>query len=336
MPPVTVIIPVYNRLKYLEQAIHSALHQTHPAVQVVVVDDGSPLDPAPVVAPFADKVLFLRKSNDGLAAARNFGIAAATGAYLLFLDDDDFLQPDAIETLLAALRNFPGARWAAGRFFYVDEAGRPLPRKHHCVFESGNIYPRMIHENLMGATSTVLVETALVRSLGGFDVSRRYHCLAEDYDLWIAVAKASSVAAVQTPVTNYRVHPQQKSTADPAKHTLAIIELLQKHRSLALPSEVPEFDRSIAQEYLGLGDVYYVADQTDQAREAWRSALAADPRRAGCPMHLRFFKSRLPRSVVALCRGLRGWAHNLGRRRQGGDIPQAQQASPIAPSRPAG
>lgn len=306
-PLVTVIIPVYNRLNYLEHAIRSALDQTHPAVEVVVVDDGSPQDPGPVIAPFSNRVRLLRKPNGGQASARNFGIAAASGDYLLFLDDDDFLQPDATETLLAALGTFPAARWAAGRFFYVDEAGRRLSRRHGCVFESGNIYPRMIHENLMGAPSTVLVEARLVRSLGCFDETRRYHRLAEDYDLWLAVAKASPVAAVQTSVTNYRLHPQQTSKADPAKHSLAIIEVREKHRALALPSEAGEFDRSIAQEYLGMGDTYYVADQTDQARQAWRSALAADPRRAGWPMRLRFCKSRLPRSVLALGRGLRGW-----------------------------
>jgi GT2 family glycosyltransferase len=330
-PLVSVIIPVYNRLQYLEQAIRSAMCQTHPAIEVVVVDDGSPLDPGPIVAPFRDRVLFLRKPNGGLASARNFGIAAASGAYLSFLDDDDFLQPEAIETLFAALGKCPGARWAAGRFFYVDEAGQRCAKKHHCRFESGDIYPQMIRENLMGAPSTVLIETELVRSLGCFDVNRRQHRLGEDYDLWLAAAKASPVAAVPAQVTNYRVHPQQISTTSAAKLALALIEVLEKHRALAAPSDVAEFDRSIAQEYLGLGDFYYVTDQIGQAQEAWRNALTADPRRAGWPMHMRFCKSRLPRSVVALGRGLRGWAHSWRRYQKAAE----ETPSPMVSSRSA-
>src|SRR5438128_12692599 len=102
-PLVCVIIPVYNRVQFLRQAIESVLAQTHSAVEIIVVDDGSPIDPGPVVDSFGPAVRLLRKTNGGLASARNVGIANAAGEYLLFLDDDDFLEPDALQTLLVAV-----------------------------------------------------------------------------------------------------------------------------------------------------------------------------------------------------------------------------------------
>jgi glycosyltransferase involved in cell wall biosynthesis len=309
-PLVSVIIPVYNRLQYLRQAISSALEQTHPAVEVVVVDDGSPADPEPIVAQFAERVLFLRTENRRQAAARNTGIAAASGEYLLFLDDDDFLEPDAIENLLKAIGNYPAARWAAGRFWYAGADGKPSSRTHHIVLESGNIYQRLIHSCLMGVPSTVLAEAAAVRDLGGFDDAKKLH-MAEDYDLWLSLSKVSPIAAIKDFVTNYRLHATQFTSVNRAPHAMAIIEVLRKHRSLALPADRAEFDRSIAQTYKELGDELYVSLRVDEARDAWRTAIETDHDLAGLSMTLRFCKSRLPRALLRLLRKIAAHARDL-------------------------
>src|SRR3954451_25257002 len=105
---VSVIIPVHNRVQYLACAIESALGQAYPDVEGIVVDDGSPVDPAPVLAAFGDRVRFTRKVNGGLASARNWGIRRSSGEYVLWLDDDDFLERTALDDLRVALAECPG------------------------------------------------------------------------------------------------------------------------------------------------------------------------------------------------------------------------------------
>jgi glycosyltransferase involved in cell wall biosynthesis len=95
-PRVSVIIPTHNRRDLLRAAVDSALAQTYPDVEVIVVDDGSTDDTTTAMAQYAGRVVYLRQTNQGVAAARNTGIWAATGEYLTFLDDDDLIHPDKL------------------------------------------------------------------------------------------------------------------------------------------------------------------------------------------------------------------------------------------------
>ncbi len=300
-PLVTVIIPVYNRLQYLKQAIESALGQTHSRVQVVVVDDGSPLDPAPVLAEFGPRVELHRKANGGLASARNLGIARAAGEYLLFLDDDDFLEPTAIETLLRALRA-AGAAWAAGRYAYVNAAGQPLQHGERYRYESGDVYGRMVFNNLMGAPSVVLARADVVRSLGCFDEG---FLLSEDWDFWLTMARDYPLCAVQEVVSNYRVHSQQISKQW-ARHFEFHLRVLSKHRERARPGYASLFTQGIARMHLRYGDGLYVNGRPAEAREQWERARRLDPRLGGRSLYFRMAKSRLPRPLLTAARRLAG------------------------------
>lgn len=105
--PVSVsgIITAYDRPDFLREAIASALAQTRPLTELIVVDDGSPNELASVVASFGDRVRYLRlPTNRGANAARNAGVAAATGEVVAFLDDDDRWQPSKIESQLRRLQ----------------------------------------------------------------------------------------------------------------------------------------------------------------------------------------------------------------------------------------
>ena len=93
-PLVSVIIPVYNRAEYLAQAVASVLAQTHPAVEVMVVDDGSTCDVLSSLKA-SEGVRVFRKENGGQGSARNFGLSRAAGDFVLFLDDDDLLERTA-------------------------------------------------------------------------------------------------------------------------------------------------------------------------------------------------------------------------------------------------
>ncbi len=117
MSSVSVIIPVFNDVAYIEEALRSALGQTHAPFEVIVVDDGSTDGSADVARGFGDAVTVLSQANGGISAARNAGLAAATGEVIAFLDADDIWPLDSIALRLAPMQADPAL---AGAFGLVD------------------------------------------------------------------------------------------------------------------------------------------------------------------------------------------------------------------------
>ena len=131
----SVIVPVYNVQAYLSACVKSVVEQAGPADwECILVDDGS-TDACPAMcdafAQLCPGVTVIHRSNGGLAAARNTGIKAAKGKWLLFLDSDDYWPPHMLEKLRAALAAAPGYRWYVCRYLEQDESqgmdARPYP-----------------------------------------------------------------------------------------------------------------------------------------------------------------------------------------------------------------
>lgn len=100
MPVVSIIVPIYNVEKYLEKCIHSILNQTYKNLEIILVDDGSPDRCGEICDQYAKKdgrIIVLHQKNRGLGAARNAGIARASGKYLLFIDSDDYVDAELAE-----------------------------------------------------------------------------------------------------------------------------------------------------------------------------------------------------------------------------------------------
>ena len=121
---VSVVITTYNDSQFLPEAIESALAQTVPPDEVIVVDDGSTDDPGAVVSRYPN-VRLIRQANQGLAAARNTGWRAACGRYLVFLDADDRLMSKALASNLHRFDQRPDCAFVYGGFRYID-ARRPI------------------------------------------------------------------------------------------------------------------------------------------------------------------------------------------------------------------
>jgi CDP-glycerol glycerophosphotransferase len=125
VPRISVIVPIYNVERYLEQSLESAANQTFGDLEVIMVDDGSTDASAEIARGFAardERFTLLTQANGGLSAARNTGLPHATGEYLAFLDSDDVLPPDAYERLLAALES-SGSDFATGNVHRLSAWG---------------------------------------------------------------------------------------------------------------------------------------------------------------------------------------------------------------------
>ena len=207
---VSVVIPAYERADVVGRAIDSALAQTVSDIEILVVDDGSTDDTEAVVDGYDDdRVRYLaHDTNRGVSAARNTGVAAATGEYVAFLDSDDEWLPRKLERQLSALDG-RGEEWVGA---YCDvmtadlsTAGRLATLLSDKLFRSRA--PReggrelaealLSMQVFMGPGSTLLVERSVLAETGGFDEGLSIY---EDWDLVLRVLAAGKLAYVDEPL----------------------------------------------------------------------------------------------------------------------------------------
>lgn len=211
-PLVSVVIPCYKQAHFLPGALESVFAQTHPAVEAVVVNDGSPDDTDAVARGFGGRIRYVSQANAGLPAARNAGIAAARGDFLLFLDADDLLPERAIERAVSAAAGRDGALVVSGWRKFAAAPHEPLEPDRFPA--GGDPFPRLIHDNL-APPNAYLVPRPLAERLGGFTVDRAiYAC--EDWDFWLRAALAGAeLVAVAHVGAYYRVAPGSMSANRP-------------------------------------------------------------------------------------------------------------------------
>jgi len=197
---VSVVIPCFKQTHFLPQAIESVLAQDHPHLEVIVVDDGSP-DNVEAVASRYPGVHCLRQPNGGLAAARNAGLKEARGGFLLFLDADDRLLPEAIGLGLGALREDPEAMMAAGTWKLIGEEGEPLPADPPQLPDEA--YPALLESCFISTPAAVLYRRTLFEELAGFDPTVS---ASADYDVYLRTAASHPVRLHPHPVAEYRRH----------------------------------------------------------------------------------------------------------------------------------
>ena len=204
-PLVSVIIPCYNGEAYLEEAIESALAQTYQPVEIIVVDDGS-TDGSPAVA-HRFPVRYLRQYNRGLTETRNRGIRESRGEYLVFLDADDRLRPEAIETGITAMLERPECAMVVGDHVFVSEDGGHLrASRKRCLVASH--YEALLRSNFIEMISSVLFRRSVVEEVGAFDTGLR---VAEDYELYLRIARNYPICCHRSVVAEYRIHQTNAS-----------------------------------------------------------------------------------------------------------------------------
>jgi len=163
-PLVSIIIPAYNSGSRIAETIGSCLEQTYPELEVIVVDDGSKDDTAAIAGRFMhdSRVRVITRENSGACAARNHGIRLSKGKYLQFLDADDLLSPDKIESQVDALEKEPGtmAMCTTVHFFDgQDPYQQPLPDESFFLYDTGD--PASFLTRLWGGDGkTSMVQTS--------------------------------------------------------------------------------------------------------------------------------------------------------------------------------
>lgn len=203
---VAVILTTYNDATYLREALSSVFAQERHANEVIVVDDGSFVSPAPILADFP-KATLLRKSNGGLSSARNLGLHRARSRYITFLDADDRLEPNAIASGLACFARRPDAAMVYGGHRRIRANGDRAGCDNYTAV-SEDAYCDLLSGNRIGMHATVLYRREVILALGGFDEGLR-RC--EDYDLYLRIARRYPIASHPEIIAEYRWHGHNMS-----------------------------------------------------------------------------------------------------------------------------
>jgi glycosyltransferase involved in cell wall biosynthesis len=244
---VSVVIPTHNRSRLLRQSLRSALSQADVRFEVIVVDDGSGDDTGAVIAGAGDpRVVSLRHDrSQGLSASRNHGADKASGDWIAFLDDDDVWSPHKLSRQLQAA-NATERSWVYVGCVNVDDSlqilgGAPPPPPEEVV----RMIPR---SNLIpGSASSVALRRDVFHRLGPFDVALRS---AEDWEMWIRLARHGPPAWVPEPLVAQRLHAANMSLrADVILGAVASVE--RRHHVHALRGPLY---RWIAASYLRTGE----------------------------------------------------------------------------------
>jgi glycosyltransferase involved in cell wall biosynthesis len=203
---VSVIIPCYNQAHFLSEAIESGLAQTYRTMEILVVDDGSPDNTAELVARFPG-VRCLRQQNRGLAEARNAGFYASGGEYVIFLDADDRLAPDAVDAHLHCFAKHPEAGFVVGDIDQIATDGSYRDSPRWPIVET-NHYEELLKVNHVANTIAVMFRRLVLEAVGGFDNSL---AAAADYELLLRSARSFPSAHHRTVVAQYRRHTTNMS-----------------------------------------------------------------------------------------------------------------------------
>jgi glycosyltransferase involved in cell wall biosynthesis len=223
LPSVSIVITAYNQAQFLAEAIESCVSQSVPS-SIFLVNDGSTDNTTEIAKQFSS-ICVITQARKGLSAARNVGLAAASGKFLIFLDADDRLLPDAISRNLLCFESHLDAGLVYGAFRTIDVSGKVLNTLP--IQDLGpDPYRTLLSGNRIGMHGTVMYKRDCLLEIGGFDTSLR---ACEDFDVYLRMARRFPIAHTGGLIAEYRLHSAQM-TRDCARILKGALTVLRKHR----------------------------------------------------------------------------------------------------------
>ncbi|MEG4109372.1 glycosyltransferase family 2 protein [Microcoleus sp. S13_C5] len=243
LPLVSVIIPAYNAESFIEETLKSVLAQTYPAIEVLVVDDGSQDRTAEIVEKISKKyshVQLVKQQNAGVAAARNLGIQKSRGEYIAPIDADDIWYPENIEKQVQCM--LEGGEEVGVVYSWtvdLDEKGW-LTGGFRSYRIEGDVYGTLIGHNFIGNASASLIRRSCLEKVGVYDktLKERNAQGCEDWDLYLRIAEIYQFRAVPEFLIGYRRMYNTMSTNYTTmanSHSLMLQAAKQRH------PEIPDF-----------------------------------------------------------------------------------------------
>jgi glycosyltransferase involved in cell wall biosynthesis len=279
-PLVSVIIPTYNRSRYIAEAIRSVQGQTHTDVEIIVADDGSTDNTRDIVSKFDPGVTYLQLPHRGQpAATRNAGLRAAEGEYVAFLDSDDLFLPGKLALQLGALEQHPEAGLAySNGYFFRDDPQVPTGRTLDGLpTPTGDALSDLLRGNFL-TSPVVLVRHDCLDAVGAFDESPELFAV-EDYDLWLRIAVRFPFVYAPGDVAAIRRHEESisRDVASLRSRALAVLAKLEaSHPELTSPQRAA-LNEGFARHHGAIAEALLrrreLPEGLDHLRQAFRYSL---------------------------------------------------------------
>ncbi|WP_282604539.1 glycosyltransferase family 2 protein [Pelagibius sp. Alg239-R121] len=205
-PNVTVIVPTFNRAKYLPECLDSLTGQTAKAARIIVVDDGSTDETPSILEGYGAEIDAVRKDNSGKSSALNLALPMVDSEYVWIFDDDDVAHPDALKHHLDGLEG--KGRYGFSYSSYqragtnADGSIQPGPIRHADHYEGRALFVQLLEENLLPQPS-ILVRTGCYREMGPFDERL---VRSQDYEMLLRLSRRYPAAVVEEVTYYYREH----------------------------------------------------------------------------------------------------------------------------------
>ncbi len=199
----SVIIPFYNNVSWLIEAVESVLNQDVLDYEIIVINDGSKEDMSLFLQKYESKIIYKWKENGGPASARNCGIQIAKGEYIAFLDSDDLWYKSKLRLQVDFMRN-TGAIWSHTNYaLFKDYSTKKVYRIINTDYFNGIVFPRCLASTPV-ATSSVMIKAKFLRDNPTlrFNEEMRF---GQDWYLWINIAIREPIFALSDVLTKFRI-----------------------------------------------------------------------------------------------------------------------------------
>ncbi len=233
MERVSVIIPLYNKEKYIAKAISSVLNQSFVDFELIIVNDGSTDKSERVVKDFNDQRISLyTKENGGVSSARNFGIEKSKFEYVALLDGDDWWKEDFLSILISLKNKFTDSGIWAGRYVQVNEAGDQIALNRFPQIEEG-IFDLFDYFYAI-CSSSILLRKSVFNECGYFNEKLTH---GEDTDMWIRIALKYNICYTNKTISYYNIagNPLTRSIGKIPKIENHILSTIDKYIGNGFP-----------------------------------------------------------------------------------------------------
>lgn len=253
---VSVVIPTYNRAKYLKDAIASVLEQDYQHIELIVVDDGSTDNTKEIVHQFTEnehiKITYIYQSNQGAQAARNKGYELAKGEYLVFFDSDDLWKKEKLSKQILFLEAHPDYGMVYSNCDFIQNGEN---KDDFFTIEkpySGEIFEQLILANFIPSQTPMLRKSVFEKS-ERFDESLS-KLSGQDWDLWLNLSLITKIGYVDEILASYRLH-ESNMTGNPERRLKGQLTVVDKYYN-KINFDKQLYSKAKKQIYLKFGDEY--------------------------------------------------------------------------------
>lgn len=256
MPKISVVIPLYNKEKYIARAINSVLAQTVQDFEIIVADDGSTDGGVEVVKAIGDiRIRLIQQVNQGVSAARNRGIDEAKADLIAFLDADDAWKPQFLEIILRLRSNYPDAGAYATAYEIKEPNGKIVKPKSNtiplCPWEGiiPNYFESVLSDSSV-SSSAVAIPKKVFNVVGSFPEGEK---MGEDLDMWLRVALKYPIAFSNTIGAMY--HRDSMNRVCPTEYSISDYKFVKTAREAILNNTISDKDKLYLTEYIYMKEI---------------------------------------------------------------------------------